>query len=240
VSRTSPDWSAELQEALWEAAKEYGVRLSTSEQVAVAREVSRKPRDAATPDDVHAAFQAVGLPLPPAGFARAALKSVRAVMPERTLLDSLLDFRQDAIRNLSREFGGNTKGREDALRNHLLMFLLPRGYAEAHTGRGRTDILIPPPEDTIIETKVWTTGAEYRDGVVELGRYINTEKPKHAYIVVFGDRVPLPRLIADPAQPRAADEHIGGLTVPVVLVPFEVDAPSKAAANERRRESAER
>jgi hypothetical protein len=152
----------------------------------------------------------------------------------------LLDFRRDAIRSLSREFGAKTQGREGALRNHLLMFLPPRGYAEAHTGRGQTDILIPSPAEALIETKVWTNEREYQDGVDELGRYIHTEQPRQAYMVVFGDRDPLPSIITDVRQPRAADEHIEGLTVPVVVVPFEVDAPSKAAAQQRRRERGKR
>lgn len=211
------------------------MRLEVSQQVAIARTVARKPREAVASADLEAAFASVGLPRPPAGFAKAVVASVRGVPPKKTLLDVLLDFRQEAIRTLSRQFGGRTHGREDELRNHLLMFLPTRGYAEAHTGKGRTDILIPPPEHTIVETKIWTTEREYLDGVEELGRYIHTENPQHAYIVVFGDRQPLPPLIADHTQQRADDEHIEGLTVPVVVVPFEFEAPSKAAANERRR-----
>ena len=76
----------------------------------------------------------------------------------------------------------------------------------------------------------------YRDGVEELGRYIHSEKPAQAYMVVFGDRDPLPAIVTSHRQERAADEHLEGLTVPVVVVPFEVVAPSKAAAQERRRE----
>lgn len=233
---TSPDWSPELSEALWEASREFGVRLETSEQVAIARAVASKPREAATSDDVRAAFVANGLPRPSAAYAKTVLAAVRGVAPSKTLLDILFDYRRFAIRSLSRQFGGKTQGDEDSLRNNLLTWIKPRGYTEAHTGRGRTDILIPAPDDAIIETKVWTTERKYRDGVEELGRYIHTEEPKQAYIVVFGDREPLPSIISDHRQERAADERLEGLTVPVVVVPFEVDAPSKAAENRRRRE----
>jgi hypothetical protein len=235
VSPTSSDWSPELSEALWEASGEFGVHLKPSQQVAIARAVATRPREVATSDDVRDAFAANSLPRPSAAYAKAVLAAVRGVAPSKTLLDVLLDYRRHAIRSLSGEFGGKTQGREDSLRNNLLTWIKPRGYTEAHTGRGRTDILIPVPDDAIIETKVWTTERKYRDGVEELGRYIHTEQPKHAYMVVFGDRVPLPSIISDPRQASAPDEHLEGLTVPVVVVPFEVDAPSKAAENERRR-----
>jgi hypothetical protein len=238
VSQTSPDgWVNELQEALWEAAADYGVQLDVSHQVAIARAIARKHRRAATPADVQDAFLASGLSCPPMAYAKAVLSSVRGVAPTKTLLAILIDFRRDAIRNLSRGFGGKTIGREDALRNHLLMYLLPRGYAEAHTGRGKTDILIPAPADAIIETKVWTDErTTYRDGVTELGRYIETENPKQAYMVVFGDREPLPSVLSDASEVCAPDEEIRDLIVPVVVVPFEVEAPSKVGAAERRRQ----
>ena len=102
------------------------------------------------------------------------------------------------------------------------------------------DIRIPAPADAVIETKVWTTELTYRDGVEELGRYVHTEQPKQAYMVVFGDREPLPSIIDDPAQDRAPDERLNGLTVPVIVVPFEVEAPSKVAAHQRRRERGKR
>jgi hypothetical protein len=239
VLTTSPDWSTELSEALWEAATQFGVQFEVNQQVAIARSVASRPREAATPEDVQAAFAANGLPRPSAAYAKAVLASVRGVVPGKTLLDVLLEYRRFAIRSLSGEFGGNTKGREDSLRNNLLTWIRPRGYTEARTGKGRTDILIPEPDNAVIETKVWTNERTYRDGVVELGQYIHTEEPRQAYMVVFGDRVPLPKIISDYKQERAADEVLEGLTVPVVVVPFEVDAPSKAAAKQRRRDNGE-
>jgi hypothetical protein len=238
VSSTSPDWSQELSEALWESAGAYGVHLTVSEHVAIARAIASKPPERTTPEDVRAAFVANGLPRPSAAYAKAVLASVRGVARGKTLLDTLLDYRRFAIRSLSHQFGGKTRGDEDSLRNNLLTWIRPRGYTEAHTGRGRTDILIPPPDDAIIETKVWTTERTFRDGVEELGRYIHTEQSKHAYMVVFGDREPLPSIVSDHRQERAADEQLEGLTVPVVVVQFEVDAPSKAAERQRRRDRA--
>lgn len=211
------------------------MQLEVSQQVAIARAVSTRPREVVMPKDIQAAFAALGLARPSAAYAKFVLTSVRGVAAGKTLLDVLLEYRRFAIRSLSREFGGKTKGREDSLRNNLLTWIRPRGYTEAHTGKGQTDILIPAPNNAIVETKVWTNERTYRDGVVELGRYIHTEEPNEAYMVVFGDRVPLPKLIADHKQERAADEVLEGLTVPVIVIPFEVDAPSKAAANQRKR-----
>jgi hypothetical protein len=212
------------------------VRPEVSEQVSIARRIAAKPRDAATPDDVRAAFVAEGLAPPPVAYMKAVLASVRGVAPSESLLGALLEYRRFAIRSLSGQFGGKTQGDEESLRNNLLTYIQPRGYTEARTGRGRMDIRIPAPDDAVIETKIWTSVLKYRDGVEELGRYIHTETPRQAYMVVFGDREPLPSIIDTPTQTRAADEVLEGLTVPVIVVPFEVDAPSKAASEQRRRE----
>jgi hypothetical protein len=235
VSTTFPDWSAELSEALWEAATQFGVQLEVNQQVAIARAVATRPREAATPDDVRAAFLANGLPRPSAAYAKAVLASVRGVTPERTLLDVLIDFRAFAIDVLSREFGGKTLGRENELRNYLRTYLPEHGYAEAHTGRGMTDIDIPKPVDAVIECKVWTTRLVYDDGVTELGRYIVTRRPQRAYMVVFGDRDPLPAIAKDHREPIAEKHDLEGLTVPVLVVPFEVISPSTVGRDQRRR-----
>jgi hypothetical protein len=237
---TSPDWSAQLSEALWEAGRDYGVRLEVSQQAAIARRIAAKPYEATKPDDVRTAFVAEGLAPPPVAYVKAMLASVRGIAPSKTLLSVLLDYQRFAIRSLSGQFGGKTQGDEESLRNNLLTWIQPRGYTEAQTGRGRMDIRIPAPDDAIIETKVWTTMLKYRDGVEELGRYIHTESPRQAYMVVFGDREPLPPIIEEPTQTRAADELLEGLTVPVIVVPFEVDPPSKAASEQRRRERGKR
>src|SRR4051794_32955714 len=100
--------------------------MEVSQQVAIARQVARKQRDVITAEDLLDACVANGLSRPSAAFARAVLSKVRGVSPPRTLLDVLLDYRRFAIRSLSHQFGGNTKGREDELRNNLLTFLPPR------------------------------------------------------------------------------------------------------------------
>lgn len=230
---TSPDWTAEAQEAIWEASKQYGVRLEVSEQVAVARDLARLAPGELTPLEIQVAFRRAGLREPSTGFAEAVLKGIR--LDTRVgLLDVILEFRGDAIRSLSREYGGKPKP-ESQLRDYLLMYLPQRGYKEAHTGRGQTDILLPKPEDAVIETKVWTTPQEFDDGIVELREYIRTEKPKQAIFVLFGDREPLPSLVADHRRAVVDERDLEGLKVPVVAVLFDVTPPSRVARTQRRR-----
>jgi hypothetical protein len=185
---------------------------------------------------VKQAYAAAGLKEPTNAFAKAVLAAVRGVAPRPTLRQVVLDFRRDAIRSLSGQFGGKPKA-EDSLRNHLLMYLPKRGYAEAHTGKGRTDILFPRPDDAIIETKVWTTPQVFEDGMVELGEYIRTERPNEALMVVFGDRDPLPSIVSDHRQEIVEERKLEGLVVPVIPVLFDVTPPSKVARTERRKRS---
>lgn len=99
-----------------------------------------------------------------------------------------------------------------------------------------TDIDIPKPVDAVIECKVWTTQLVYEDGVTELGRYIVTRRPKQAYMVVFGDRDPLPAVAKDHREPIAETRELEGLTVPVLVVPFEVTSPSTVGREQRRKQ----
>lgn len=228
------DRSQEVSEAIWELEAQFGLELSVADQASIARVLGVVPVGSLTIAAVAAAFRSVGLAPPSQRYAKALIARVDSLAPRPSLLDALLGYRKFAIHALSGQFGGKTTGREEELRNNLLTYLPTHGYTEARTGRGRTDILIPTPKQ-VIEVKVWTTNLMYEDGLVELGRYIQTEEPEAAYVVVFGDRVPLPSIIDDYRQPTARERQIENLSVPVVVVAFEVDQPSKAAAYERRR-----
>jgi hypothetical protein len=236
ASMDSPDWSADVQEALWEAGRAYGRRLEVAEQVAVTRVLARGGRHQVTTEEVKGAFAEAGLLRPSSAFAKDVVSRLgKLPSPRRSLRQVLLDYRRFAVDALSAQFGGRTTGNEEGLRNNLLTYLPQHGYAEARTGRGRTDVLIPPPTDAIIEVKIWTTAGAYRDGLEELGRYILTTQPKEAFMVVFGDREPLPSVIASHGQAIAEEVELEGVVVPVIVVAFEVDAPSKAARETRRR-----
>lgn len=234
ISPSGGDATADLLEGLWAAETQYGPRLSASDQVALARELLNTPIDRLASTDVETAFERLRLGRPPHGYAGIVLRHVRRLHKPRSLMDELRRFRQFAIANLSSEHGGKTKGNEEGLRNDLLIYLR-RGYTEARTGRGRTDILLPPPEDAVIETKVWVSQSVFEDGLVELGRYIHTVRPKQAVLVVFGERDPLPPIVTDHRQEIAQVRELEGLQVPIVAVLFEVVPPSKARRDERRK-----
>jgi hypothetical protein len=231
---TSTDWVSDAQEILWAVGKQYGRRLDASDQVVVARELARHRPEVVTAEHVKKAFAAARLAEPPSAFPRDVVARVRRLHPRPSLKEVLLGFREEAIRTLSRQYGGKSK-KEDELRRHLLMYLPMRGYAEAQTGRGQTDILVPAPDDAIIETKIWTTELTFEDGMTELGEYIRTEHPKQAFMVVFSDREPLPTIVSDHRQAIAEERNLEGLRVPVVVVAFDVDPPSKVGAMRRRR-----
>jgi hypothetical protein len=231
---TLGDESEDVIEALWKAAEEYGYPLSVVDQVAVARFLAKRRAGGIEANDVKSAFTVLHLRPPSLAFQKSVSSTLKRAVPKLSLRQVLLDYRQFAIRNLSAQFGGKTRGREEELRNNLLTYLPVRGYAEARTGKGRTDILIPPIE-AIIEVKVWTDPSTYKDGMEELARYVHAEEPKEATMMLFGDREPLPSILSDHLQAVAEEISMEGLLVPVVVIPFEVEAPSKAALLARRR-----
>jgi hypothetical protein len=228
------DRTSEVSEAMWELDRRFGLDLSVPDQRSIASAIGSAPAGGLTVATIVAAFASRGVKPPPRTYAKALVARVETIAPRADLLDVLVEYRRFAIRELSGQFGGKTTGREEELRNNLLTFLPERGYTEARSGRGRTDILLPNPK-RIIEVKVWTTRLVYEDGLVELGRYIHTENAEAAYVVVFGDREPLPEIVDDHTTAIAERRPIEGIVVPVVVVPFEVDQASKAAGNARRR-----
>jgi hypothetical protein len=219
---------------MWELERRYGLGLTVPEQRSIAAAIGAAPAGGLTVATVIAAFSSHGVKPPSRTYTKALIARVDRIAPRPDLLDVLVEYRRFAIRELSGQFGGKTTGCEEELRNNLLTFLPERGYTEARSGRGKTDILLPKPK-RIIEVKVWTTKLVYEDGLVELGRYIHTENPEAAYVVVFGDREPLPGIVGDHKTAIAERRTIEGIVVPVVVVPFEVDQASKAASNTRRR-----
>jgi hypothetical protein len=235
---TLPDRVSDVSEVMWELERQFGLRLSVPDQVSIARELGRRRGDLSA-STVAEAFRARGLEVPPRRYADAIVARLGVLRPRWKLIDILLEYRHFAIRELSGQFGGKTTGHEEELRNNLLTFLPERGYTEARTGRGRTDILLPMPT-RIIEVKVWESRLKYEDGLAELSRYIETEAAEAAYMVVFGDREPLPPIVPEHTTAIAEERMLVGVVVPVVVVPFEVDQPSRTGATQRRKSRAGR
>lgn len=230
------DRTAEVSEAMWELERQYGLGLSVPDQVAIARAIASFAGGSLTAAAVAEAFRSRGARPPSRTYSAVLIARVDAIAPRPSLVKVLTDYRRFAIRELSRQFGGKATGREEELRNNLLTFLPERGYTEARTGRGQTDILLPSPK-RVIEVKVWSTLLVYEDGISELGRYIHTEAPvESAYMVVFGDREPLllSKIVRDDNQELAETRTIEGLRVPIIVVPFESVAPSRIGRETRK------
>jgi hypothetical protein len=223
-------------DALWETAERYCLDLDVADQVAVARRLAGTPRGAATSRDVRTALEEQGVRAP-AGYARDVVARWARIAPPVSLLDVLLQYRLDAIDALSAEYGGKPK-REESLRNNLRMYLKGPHHIESRTAKGRTDILIPSM-GAVIEVKVWTAPQRYQDGLVELSEYIRTLRPTptQAFVVVFGDELPLPSIITSRDDAIAETRRLGHLDVPVVVIPFQVVSPSTAAYKARKRGS---
>lgn len=218
----------EVLEAINEACTAYGIMISVADRVAVARRIAGLPVGTMTSAKVVGAFRQQGPRRLPAGFGTALTARIAKLDSPLSLQDVLLAFRKWAIDALSAEFGaGKSKAREESLRNHLRGYLTTRAEVEARTGRGKTDIYIPEL-DTVIEVKVWTDKSTYAEGVEELGRYIHTKQPNAAFMVVFGDRDPLPAIATSHRDPFGEPLGLEGRHVPVIVVPFEGVAPSKA------------
>jgi hypothetical protein len=231
---TSTETTSLVIEVLHEVGRDRAVRLTVADQVAVAQHIGSKPPFAVTATDVTKAFERLGLDRPTGIYAKAVVAAVRRLGPPAPLLDVLVRYRKFAIRSLSRRFGGRTHANEGELRDNLLTYLPERGYSEVPTGRGRTDIIVLRPL-AVIEVKVWESRLLYEDGIIELGKYIHTEGPDQAAMVIFGEAEPLPPIITDATQAIAEHHTLHGLDVPVVVIPFEVDAPSKAGRETRKR-----
>ena len=233
MSTTSPERVADAQEMVWKLESKYGPVLAEPiDQVAVCHQLAEI--EVPTAKAVREAFEKAGVKQPPAAYSSALAAMLQRRVRRRGLEDLLLEFRQHCLSMLSRRFGGKTKGREDDLRDYLITWLVPRGYPEAHAGKGRTDIVIPSIP-AVIECKVWDDLAYHQAGIEQLSRYIHTEKPKEAYMVVFGDREPLPSIVDSHEQAIAGRPVLSGLTAPIVVVPFEVDYPREALKAQKRR-----
>ena len=232
---TSGDADSAIIEALNEAANAYGVVIDVGDRVTIARRLGRMSVGALTAATIEDACAKLGVRRLPKGFGSAVAARVQALGGSRTLTDILAEYRQFAIDALSAEFGaGKSKAREESLRNNLRAYLTTHAEVEARTGRGRTDIYMAEL-DTVVEVKVWTDQSTFDAGVEELARYIHTRRPKAAVMVVFGDRDPLPAVAKSHSEPFGTPLRLEGLTVPVLVVPFEGVAPSKALREKKAR-----
>ena len=95
-------------EALWDAGEHSGRRLSVSDQIAVARELSNYNAELTSRASLISLTGCSSTaPVPPTP--RLSSPGVKNLRPRQTLGDVLVSYQQFAIRELSGQFGGNTK-----------------------------------------------------------------------------------------------------------------------------------
>ena len=112
---------------------------------------------------------------------------------------------------------------QDLLYAYLDQFVsLIRGamFLEAHTGRGRMDmIIVHNGHKYIVETKIWEGERRYDAGKKQLSAYLRLERVNEGYYVVFDHR-------AEP-QTRLETETIDGLTIRNYVIPVVQEVPTE-------------
>lgn len=111
---------------------------------------------------------------------------------------------------------------QDLLYAYLDQFVsLIRGamFLEAQTGRGRMDmIIVHNGHKYIVETKIWEGERLYDAGKKQLSAYLQLERVREGYYVVFDHR-------AEP-EPRLETETIDGVTIRCYVIPVVQEVPS--------------
>ena len=106
-----------------------------------------------------------------------------------------------------------------------------KSHREQLSGRGLIDLSISPNGHRILfETKMWRGKASYEDGLVQLRRYIESERPHRSYYVVFDNSRDRPRR---PGNRAVSRKKIGPHSVFVVFIWVGGTPPSKAASAAR-------
>lgn len=92
-------------------------------------------------------------------------------------------------------------------------------YLEVQTGRGRMDLLIIHNQQKyIVETKIWEGKSRYATGKKQLTAYMELERVKVGYYVVFDHR--------DNPEPQVETETVDGLSVRSYVIPIMQERPS--------------
>ncbi len=92
-------------------------------------------------------------------------------------------------------------------------------YLEVQTGRGRMDLLlIHNQQKYIVETKIWEGKNRYATGKKQLAAYMELERVKAGYYVVFDHR--------DNPEPRVETETVNGMSVRSYVIPIMQERPS--------------
>lgn len=106
-------------------------------------------------------------------------------IPQKSeFLNAIENFKVYVEGNLYPAFQVTANPQEETGRTLLQAYIRPRGYREAQMSGGKSD-LIYPSEETIVETKIWHDIERYKDGIIELSAYLDSQNYNTGYYVLF-------------------------------------------------------
>lgn len=114
---------------------------------------------------------------------------------------------------------------EETGRTLLQAYLRPRGFREAQMAGGNSD-LIYPSEETIVETKIWRDIERYKDGIVELSAYLDSQGYSTGYYVLF-DNTQSDNLVVAENSSSNFDIHYDSHLIHCLFIKIKPIAPSK-------------
>jgi hypothetical protein len=114
---------------------------------------------------------------------------------------------------------------EEIGRSLLQTYLHPRGFRESQMSGGNSD-LVYPVEETIVETKIWRDTERYKDGIVELSAYLDSQGYNTGYYVLF-DNTQSDNCIVTQSGSSIFDIHHDNHLIHCVFVKIKPIAPSK-------------
>ena len=102
--------------------------------------------------------------------------------------------------------------------NAFLSVVEGKSYMEAHTGVGRTDLIITVNnEEFVVEAKVYSDIVKFRKGKIQLAQYAKSlSLPSAIYLVFVESEVKNPTVVEK-------DEIVDGIVIRTHLVPYNLD-----------------
>jgi len=127
--------------------------------------------------------------------------------------------------NLYPAFQVTANPKEETGRTLLQAYLRPRGYRESQMSGGNSD-LIYPSERIIVETKIWHDIERYKDGIVELSSYLDSQSYDTGYYVLF-DNTQRDNAVIKENSSAVFDVHYGRHLIHCFFIKIKPIAPSK-------------
>lgn len=142
------------------------------------------------------------------------------------------NFKNYVEGNLYPAFQVTANPQEETGRTLLQAYLRPRGYREAQMSGGNSDLTYPS-EKTIIETKIWHDIERYKDGIVELSSYLDSQSYSTGYYVLF-DNTQRDNAVIKENGASIFDISYGGHLIHCFFIKIKPIAPSKRRRTQTR------